>query len=319
MTRREKVAGLTVVLFTLITAGLVFCPQAPAQERVRMALSVRNVVFLPFYYAKDAKIFEKHGLNVELIQMRSDLQVVGLVSGEIDFIPAIGPATFPVANGAPLKALAALYKAPLFSLAAPPNVTSIKDLEGKKVAVSRIGSDSHRYGSLLIESGGADPKKVTFLQTGSTTISLSSLLQGVVNGAVLSPPFTGIVAEKGFRILARSRQLVDSPWLGLVANKNKIDKQPEQVRNMLRSMRDVVAAIRREKQGIISYIAKNFNVSAANAAESYEDISGVIIDSMMMRDELIQKYLDGSHQRGELPKPLAAADMFDFSLLRSLK
>jgi hypothetical protein len=45
----------------------------------------------------------------------------------------------------------------------------------------------------------------------------------------------------------------------------------------------------------------------------------VIIDSMMMRDELIQKYLDGSHQRGELPKPLAAADMFDFSLLRSLK
>jgi hypothetical protein len=113
--------------------------------------------------------------------------------------------------------------------------------------------------------------------------------------------------------------LVDSPWLGLVANKNKIDKQPEQVRNMLRSMRDVVAAIRCERQGIISYIAKNFNVSAANAAESYEDISGVIIDSMMMRDELIQKYLDGSHQRGELPKPLAAADMFDFSLLRSLK
>jgi ABC-type nitrate/sulfonate/bicarbonate transport system substrate-binding protein len=319
MTRGQEAACLAAVLFTLMATSLVLCQQSAAQERVRMALSVRNVVFLPFYYAKDARIFDKHGLNVELIQMRSDLQVVGLVSGEIDFIPAIGPATFPVANGAPLKALATLYKAPLFSLAAPPSVTSIKELEGKKVAVSRIGSDSHRYGSLLIENGGADPKKVTFLQTGSTTISLTSLQQGVVNAAVLSPPFTGIVAEKGFKILARSRQLVDSPWLGLVANKNKIDKQTEQVRNMLRSMRDVVAAIRRDKQGIISYIAKNFNVSVANAAESYDDLSGVIIDSMLMRDELIQKYLDGSHQRGELPKPLAAADMFDFSLLRSLK
>ena len=307
------------LLAAAIMSGSMFFAPAQAQERVRMALSVRNVVFLPFYYARDAKIFEKHGLNVEVVQMRSDLQVVGLVSGEIDYIPAIGPATFPVANGAPLKALAALYKAPLFSIAVPPSVTSIKDLEGKKVAVSRIGSDSHRYGSLLIESGGADPKKVTFLQTGSTTISLSSLQQGVVNGAVLSPPFTGIVAEKGFKILARSRQLVDSPWLGLVVNKQKLEKQPEQARNMLRSMRDVVAAIRRDKQGVISYIAKNFNVSAANAAESYDDLSGVIVDSMIMRDELIQKYLDGSYQRGELPKPIAASDMFDFSLLRNLK
>jgi NitT/TauT family transport system substrate-binding protein len=306
-------------LFTLMAASLVFCDPSAAQERVRMALSVRNVVFLPFYYAKDAKIFDKHGLNVELIQMRSDLQVVGLISGEIDYIPVIGPATTPIANGAPLRVLATMYKAPLFSLAGQPNLTSVKNLEGKKVAVSRIGSDSHRYGSLLIESGGADPKKVTFIQTGSTTISLTSLQQGAVDAAVLSPPFTGIVAEKGFKILARSRQLVDSPWLGLVANKNKIDKQPEQVRNMLRSMRDVVAAIRRDKQGVIAYIAKTFNVSAGNAAESYEDIGGVIIDSMILREELIQKHLDGLHQRGELPKPLFAAHMFDFSLLRGLR
>jgi hypothetical protein len=64
---------------------------------------------------------------------------------------------------------------------------------------------------------------------------------------------------------------------------------------------------------------KNFNVSVANATESYEDITGVIVDSMTMRDEQLQMYLDGFHQRGELPKPVSTADMFDFSLLRSLK
>jgi len=284
-----------------------------------MALSVRNVVFLPFYYAKDTRIFDNHGMNVELIQMRSDLQLAGLVSGEIDYTPAIGPATFSVANGAPIKGVAVLYKAPLFSLVSPPNIANTKELEGKKVAVSRIGSDSHRFGSQMLEIGGADPKKVTFIQTGNTTVSLTSLQQGVVNGAVLSPPFTGIVAEKGFRILVRSRQLIDSPWLGLVANKNKLEKHPEQARNMLRSMRDVIAAIRRDKAGVVSYIVKNFNVSVANATESYEDIAGVIIDSMTMRDEQLQKYLDGFHQRGELPKPVNSADMFDFALLRSLK
>lgn len=317
MTHRHKAAGLTAALFTLMAA--VFCGQSAAQERARMALSVRNVVFLPFYYARDAKIFEKHGLNVELIQMRSDLQVVGLISGEIDYIPAIGPATIPVAGGAALKALAALYKAPLFSLAGQANVTNVKSLEGKRVAVSRIGSDSHRYGSLLIESGGADPKKVTFIQTGSTTVSLTSLQQGAVDGAVLSPPFTGIMAERGYKILARSRSLAEAPWLGLVANRQKIDKQPEQVRNMLRSMRDVTAAIRRDKAAVISYIERNFKVSSANASESYEDITGVMVDALTLSDAQIQKYLDTSHARGELPKRLTVGEMFDFSPLRSVK
>lgn len=309
----------TIVLWVAILKASVLLAPVGAQERVRMALSVRNVVFLPFYYAKDTKIFEKHGLNVELIQMRSDLQLAGLTSGEIDYTPSVGPAGAAFANGMPMKALAVLYRAPLFSLVSPANVANVKDLEGKKVAVSRIGSESHRYGSLMLESGGADPRKVTFIQTGSTTVSLTAIQQGSVNAAVLSPPFTGIMAEKGFKILARSRSLAEAPWLGLVANRQKVERQVEQVRNMLRSMREVTAVIRRDKPAVVSYIEKNFKVSAANASASYDDINGVMVDSLMLSDEQIQKYLDASHARKEIPKRLRVAELFDFSLLRSLK
>ena len=284
-----------------------------------MALSVRNVVFLPFYYAHDVKIFEKHGLQVELVQMRSDLQLAGLVSGEVDYTPSVGPAAAVFAAGMPVKALAVLYRAPLFSLVGPTTLAGARDLEGRTVAVSRIGSESHRYGTLMLESGGADPKKVTFIQTGSTTVSLTAIQQGSVNAAVLSPPFTGIMAEKGYKILARSRGLAEAPWLGLVVHRQKVERQSEQVRRMLRSMRDVTAAIRRERPAVISYIEKNFKVSAANAASSYDDIVGVMVDSLLLSDKQIQDYLDGSHQRGEIPKPVAAADLFDFSLLRSLR
>ena len=292
---------------------------AQGAEKVRVALSVRNVVFLPFYYAKEMKIYDKYGLVVELIQIRSDLQLAGIVSGEVDYTPAVGPATLAVANGLPVKAVAVLYKAPLFSVVSPASVASAKELEGKRVAVSRIGSDSHRFGSLILENAGADAKKITFIQTGSTTISLGSLQQGAVAGAVLSPPFTGMMAEKGYKVLGRSRSLVETPWLGLVGSKQKLERQPEQTRNMLRSMRDVVAAIRSDKAAVVSYIENNFKVSKANATESYEDIAGVIVDSMLMRDDQLQKYLESSHGRGETPKLLPPSDVFDFSLLRNLK
>jgi len=313
-----KIRFAMVLFVTVWLGGVAYAP-ASAQERVRLALSVRNVVFLPFYYAKDTKIFDKHGLNVEIIQMRSDLQLAGLASGEVDYTPSIGPAGAAFANGMPVKAVAVLYHAPLFALVSPPAIASVKDLEGKKVAVSRIGSESHRYGSLMIESGGADPKKVTFIQTGSTTVSLTAIQQGSVNAAVLSPPFTGIMAEKGFKILGRSRSLTEAPWLGLVVHRQKAERQPDQVRNMLRSIRDVSAVIRRDKPAVVSYIEKNFKVSTTNAASSYEEIFGVMVDSLMLSEKKIQDYLDGSHARGELPKPIAAAEMFDFSLLRGLK
>jgi ABC-type nitrate/sulfonate/bicarbonate transport system substrate-binding protein len=318
-THKKRSSRETLIVSATLATLFFACSPAFAVERVRIALSVRNVVFLPFYYAKDTKIFDRYGLDAELIQMRSDLQLAGLVSGEIDFTPAVGPATFGIANGMPIKAVAILYRAPLFSLLSPPNVTNVKELEGKRVAVSRIGSDSHRFGSLMLESGGADPKKITFIQTGNTTVSLTSLQQGAVTAAVLSPPFTGIMAEKGFKILARSRSLIESPWLGLVATRQKLDRQSEQTRNVLRAMRDVIAVIRRDKPAIVAYIEKNFKVSAANAAESYEDINGVMLDSMTMRDDQIQRYLESAHARAEIPKPLSAAEMFDFSLLRSLK
>jgi hypothetical protein len=70
---------------------------------------------------------------------------------------------------------------------------------------------------------------------------------------------------------------------------------------------------------VVSYIEKNFKVSTANANESYEDITGVMVDGLMLRDDQIQKYLDTSHVRGEIPRRLMVGEMFDFSLLRSLK
>jgi ABC-type nitrate/sulfonate/bicarbonate transport system substrate-binding protein len=310
---------MNMSLALIMLLGILSWSPAGALERIRIGLSVRNVVFLPFYYAQEKKIFEKHGLDAELIQIRSDLQVVGVVSGEIDFTPVIGPTVFAIANGMPLRAIAVLYKAPLFSLISPATVSNIKSLEGKQVAVSRLGSDSHRYGVLMLEHSGVDPKKITFIQTGNTSVSLAAVQQGSVTAAVLSPPFTGDMAEKGYKILARSRSLIELPWMGMVASRQKIERQPEVVKNVLRSLREVAANIRRDKTGVVAYIEKNFRVTPTVAAEAYEDINGVIVEGLVMPEEQLRGYLDKASGRGEIAKPLAVSDAFDLSLIRSLK
>ena len=308
-----------ILVALLATVGLALADPAVALEKVRVGLSVRNVVFLPFYYARDTKIYQKHGLEVELIQMRSDLQTVGVVSGEIDYYPAIGPAILAVQGGMPLRAVVVFYRAPLFSLVSQSQLGSPKELEGKKVAVSRIGSDSHRYAVLMLERSGVDAKKVTFIQTGNTAVSLTALQQVSVEAAVLSPPFTGQMAQKGFKVLAKSRNLIESPWLGLVTSRQKIQRQPAQVKGMIRAVSETLGEILREKARVISYIRDSFSVSEPIAAEAYEEIRGVILADLMMPENRLQEYLEGAHRRGELNRMLQVNEVFDYSLLKEIQ
>ncbi len=94
---RRQVFNWLEKFIAIFAFTVLVCSEANALERIRIGLSVRNVVFLPFYYAQERALYEKYGLRAELIQMRSDLQTVGLVSGEIDFTPVIGPAVSAIA------------------------------------------------------------------------------------------------------------------------------------------------------------------------------------------------------------------------------
>ena len=69
----------------------------------------------------------------------------------------------------------------------------------------------------------------------------------------------------------------------------------------------------------MDYIEKSFKVTPGVAAEAYEDIRGVLVESLLMPDEQLKSYLDQASSRGEIPKPLSMNEVFDLSLLKSLK
>jgi NitT/TauT family transport system substrate-binding protein len=307
-----------IALLVFVIVGVVSGEPAWCVEKVRLGVSTRNVVLMPFYYAKDKKLFEKHGLDVEIIQIRSNLQLAGLVAGELDFITGIGTAIEGIGKAMPVKAVAVLYRAPLFSLLS--QLPNAKSLEGKKISVSRIGSESHFNGVVMLEKSGADPKKVTWIQTGSTALNMLPLERGLVEGAVLSPPFTGVMARKGFKILKRSGDVIEaSPFNGLVMTREKIQRYPDRLRSALRAMLEAIKSIRQDRKTVIAYIMQNFGVDQGVAEEAYDDISGVLLDDMIMSESGLNKYLEMIYGRGETNKPLTVNEIVDYSFLKSVK
>ena len=69
-----------------------------------MAYSAFSVAFLNVFVARDAGLFKKQGLDVELIQMAGPLPIAALSAGEIDYLTGYTTGLVAASQGAPLKA-----------------------------------------------------------------------------------------------------------------------------------------------------------------------------------------------------------------------
>jgi NitT/TauT family transport system substrate-binding protein len=304
---------LIILVVTFVAAS------AAAQDTVRIAVSVRNVVLMPYYFAKDKGYFEREGLRAEIIQIRSNLQVAGVASGELDFMSGVGTAIEAARKGVPLKVLAVLYRAPLFSLVSGAGIKSAKALEGKKVGVSRVGSESHNAALWMLAHSGVDVKKVTFIQTGSTIVSMIGLQQGSLDGSVLSPPFSGDMVVQGYKVLAKTSDAVESPFNGMATSQERLRASPERIRKSLKALLESFRRIKQDRAGSIDYIRQSFKVSERIAENSYNEIREVMLDDMIMPEERLKKALDGAYTRGEGEKNASMNDVVDYSMLRSLR
>ncbi len=292
---------------------------ASGQDTVRIGLSVRNVVLMPFYFAQDKGFFEKEGLKAEIIQIRSNLQVAGVVAGELDFMSGVGTAIDAIRKGLPLKVVAVLYKAPLFSLVTGTSINRLRELEGKKVGVSRIGSESHNAAVWMLTQNGVDVKKITFIQTGSTTVSMIGLQQSSLEASVLSPPFTGEMVLQGFKVLAKTGDVVEAPFNGLATSRDRLRSRPERIRGTLKAMLDSFRRIKQDRRGTIEYIQQSFKVNSKIAENSYNEITEVMLDNLIMPEDRLKKAMDSPYARGEGEKSVSVNDVVDYSILRSLR
>ena len=178
----------------------------PAQSLIKVPFpySPINTSALPFMIAKDAKIFEKHGLDVDLIFMgASALIIQSMLSGAANIAGFGGPALITnVLRGGDVIAVAATVPLaqPLITRAA---IDKPEDLKGKKIGISRLGGIPHFSLQMILDRYGI--KDVTMLQLGSQSEAEIGLRRGIVDGAMVSPPQSFLLIRDGFRELVSAQ------------------------------------------------------------------------------------------------------------------
>ena len=118
-----------------------------AQERRKIRISNATLSYsaLPLVAAREWKLFQKQGLDVEIILMRSAAAVAALVSGDLDYQSGIGSASVSATlSGVDSRALWSSTSHITYWLMAKPEYKSVQDLKRQEDRRFRFGGNEPR-------------------------------------------------------------------------------------------------------------------------------------------------------------------------------
>jgi ABC-type nitrate/sulfonate/bicarbonate transport system substrate-binding protein len=162
----------------------------------------------PLWIAKDLGLFEKYGLEGNLIYIASGVvSVNALLGGSVDIIAASGSsAVGAAARGAPIVIIASLGHI-AYKLIALPSIKTVQDLKGKIIGSSRVGAGSDFALQRLLRKLGLTPgKDVQLIPTGVSESDrrLLMMMQGKIDATLGTEDNILQLGNKGlkFSILA---------------------------------------------------------------------------------------------------------------------
>jgi len=264
--------------WSLLMIGILALP-APAQEKpekARVAVATSSMAFLVPFIAKDRGFYLKQGAEVELIQMRPNIAVAALLSGDIDYIELIGSAIRSAARGLPIRAISTSIKSPFFSVIAQNKFKSVKDLKGATIGIASIGGTNHISTRLTLKEFGLDPEKdVKLIAIGDEKLIYDAFKIGRTEAVVLAPPYSIQLKREGFPILANTAQYVTIPFSGLGTTLDRIKSNRAQIKKLLKAEIEALRYLRDNPAGTVEVIRKRFSMDDKTAQESYD----VVVDA----------------------------------------
>jgi len=286
-------------------------------ERVRIGYSVGGLIPLPVVIARETKLFEQAGFDVELINIPPTIAVTALISGDIQYVAFVGTAINAAVRGLPVKTVMVHNDRPLFSLMSKPEIRTLKELKGKVLGVATLTSGESLLSRRLLKDAGVDADKDMILRViGNTPDRLMALRSGVVDATTLTVP-VDIQAEKmGLRRLAFMGELLESLSGGLSVSERWLQQRPDQIKKVITAVLRAMAQARTQRAESIGLIAARWKVERDVAEKAFDLVLKTWSDNGLVTDQAVQAGIDESLKLAGSKQQVPVSRVVEFSFVR---
>src|SRR6266542_3164403 len=139
---RSSAAMAYGVLLIGLLVGLNLWPSdGAALETVKMALSNKNFQMILYPIAQERGYMQEEGIDLRIILARAELSVQATMAGSFQFNMAGNMAVVNIMKGgAPFKVILSTNDKVLSWILSKPEITTLKELKGKRVATSGVAN-----------------------------------------------------------------------------------------------------------------------------------------------------------------------------------
>lgn len=240
-------AGRKLALFLIVAVLLSPGPlQAQALKKVPFPFSPIGLNCLPWFVAKDARIFDKYGIEFDPVFIGASSALFNaMLSGAADFAGAGGPSVISnILQGGDIIHITAMVPRFTQSIMVKSEIKRPEDMANRKIGVSRLGTVTHFALQTLLDGHGI--KNVTILQMGGQPEAYAGLARGSVDGAVFSPPYNFQLKKQGYNELASPSdlaKLTDFITNGIVARRSVVEKDRDTAMKVIRGTAEAIKII----------------------------------------------------------------------------
>src|SRR3954470_5876674 len=154
---RVHFTAINLLLLTLL-CGVTAQAAAPL-ETVRIATPGKLIDFAAFYVGAQSGIYRQEGIDPQFVVMRSGIILQALSAGEIDYTTLLSSSVRAALSGLPVRVLMGLILKQTFFLLSQPEIRDVKQLRGKRIAVSNFGSATDKSARTALEHAGLDANR----------------------------------------------------------------------------------------------------------------------------------------------------------------
>jgi len=252
---------------------------------------------LPDRIANERGFFEKEGLRVRYIQFQgTNLMLSALMANELDYVTILPFIAGAATRGLPVKIVGSTTKSSGYAIISRPDIHSVKDLKGKRIAINTFGSSADFAIYQLLSRNGLDPNKDVTLQAvaGSPDARFAALVGGSVDATVVNSPFEYRAEQKGFKTLLtvkETAEFVRIPIVGLSTTQRKIEREPDEIVRVLRGQRAAILFLQSQREIGVSLLEKLLKIDHPAAERFYGIYRDQYNPDLTLPDSVVEEWI----------------------------
>src|SRR6266550_3791327 len=224
--QRQAIVWTVFLLIEMLSASV----QAATPEKINASYGAISGSMAPIWVAKEARLFEKHGLDLNLVYISGGPRsIMSLLGGSIQFVNHSGmPALEAYQRGADTALIASPMNQVEHAVVAQKGITNVEQLRCKILGISAIGSLTDILMREGLRLNGISEKDVTIVPVGDEGGRLSSLQTGRVHAAIISGVQRLTATKMGFReVIDFSKLPIEVSGSSILARHSYVLKNPD--------------------------------------------------------------------------------------------